>query len=104
MKQQQQQQKQQQQNMPPKNGERPRPPENGEGADHILALVRAVLVDYIIDNGPRRDWLVGFVALRPKSTATLYGYCGTVSSPSHTFSWAGLNKRLTSNLCTYFRL
>ena len=27
-----------------------------------------------------------------------------VSSPNHTFSWAGLNKRLTSNLCTYFRL
>ena len=22
----------------------------------------------------------------------------------HTFSWAGLSKRLTSNLCTYFRL
>ena len=25
-----------------------------------------------------------------------YGHCGTVSSPNHTFSWAGLNKRLTS--------
>ena len=24
--------------------------------------------------------------------------------PNHTFSWEGLNKRLTSNLCTYFRL
>ena len=33
-----------------------------------------------------------------------YGHCGTVSSPNHTFSWAGLNKRLTSNSCTYFRL
>ena len=32
-----------------------------------------------------------------------YGHCRTVSSPDHTFSWAGLNKRLTSNLCTYFR-
>ena len=31
-------------------------------------------------------------------------HCGTVSSPNHTFSWAGLNKRLTSNSCTYFRL
>ena len=33
-----------------------------------------------------------------------YGHGGTVSSPNHTFSWAGLNKRLTSNSCTYFRL
>ena len=33
-----------------------------------------------------------------------YGHCGTVSSLSHTFSWAGLSKRLTSNLCTYFCL
>ena len=37
------------------------------------------------------------------SQANSYGHCGTVSSPNHTFSWAGLNKRLTSNLCTYFR-
>ena len=33
-----------------------------------------------------------------------YGHCGMVSSPNHTFSWAGLNKQLTSNLCTYFCL
>ena len=33
-----------------------------------------------------------------------YGHCGMVSSLNHTFSWAGLSKRLTSNLCTYFRL
>ena len=33
-----------------------------------------------------------------------YGHCGTVSSLNHTFSWAGLSKRLTSNLCTYFGL
>ena len=43
-------------------------------------------------------WMdVCFVALRPKSTAT-------VSLPNHTFSWAGLNKQLTSTSCTYFRL
>ena len=40
---------------------------------------------------------VCFVALRPKST-------DTVSSPNHTFSWASLNKQLTSTSCTYFRL
>ena len=33
-----------------------------------------------------------------------YSHCGTVSSLNHTFSWAGLSKRLTSNLCIYFRL
>ena len=38
------------------------------------------------------------------SQVNSYGHCGTVSSPNHTFSWAGLNKRLTSNLCTYFCL
>ena len=32
-----------------------------------------------------------------------YGH-GGVSSPNHTFSWASLNKRLISNLCTYFLL
>ena len=33
-----------------------------------------------------------------------YGHGGTVSSPNHTFYWASLNKRLNSNLCTYFHL
>ena len=28
------------------------------------------------------------------SQVNSYGHCGTVSSPNHTFSWAGLNKRL----------
>ena len=34
------------------------------------------------------------VVLRPR----------TVSSTNHTFSWASLNKQLTSTSCTYFRL
>ena len=34
----------------------------------------------------------------------IYGHGGTVSSPNHTFSWASLNKQLTSNSCTYFLL
>ena len=38
------------------------------------------------------------------SQVNSYGHGGTVSAPNHTFSWAGLNKQLTSNLCTYFRL
>ena len=38
------------------------------------------------------------------SQVNSYGHGGTVSSPNHTFSWAGLNKQLTSNSCTYFRL
>ena len=44
----------------------------------------------------------GFVAFTCQVNS--YGHCVTVSSPNHTFSWAGLNKRLTSNSCTYFRL
>ena len=48
----------------------------------------------------------GFVCLFCCFTSQFnsYGHGGTVSSPNHTFSWAGLNKRLTSNSCTYFRL
>ena len=38
------------------------------------------------------------------ATVNRYGHGGTVSSPNHTFSWASLNKQLTSTLCTYFRL
>ena len=47
-----------------------------------------------------------FVCLFCRFTSQVnnYGHGGTVSSPNHTFSWAGLNKRLTSNSCTYFRL
>ena len=41
---------------------------------------------------------VCFVALRPKSTAMVTRHGRTVSSPYHTFSWASLNKRLTSTL------
>ena len=51
-------------------------------------------------------WIINFVCLICCFTPQVksYGHCGTVSSPNHTFSWAGLNKRLTSNSCTYFRL
>ena len=34
----------------------------------------------------------------------MYGHVWTVSSPNYTFSWTSLAKRLTSTLCTYFRL
>ena len=34
------------------------------------------------------------------SQVNSYGHGGAVSSPNHTFSWAGLNKWLTSNSCT----
>ena len=45
---------------------------------------------------------VCFVALRPKSTAKVIA--GKSVHLTTLFSWAGLNKRLTSNSCTYFRL
>ena len=34
------------------------------------------------------------------SQVNIYGHCGMVSSPNHTFSWASLNKQLTSTSCT----
>ena len=43
-----------------------------------------------------------FVALRPMSTAMVIA--GRSVHLTILFSWAGLSKRLTSNLCTYFRL
>ena len=43
-----------------------------------------------------------FVALCPKSTAMVIA--GRSVHLTTLFSWAGLNKRLTSNSCTYFRL
>ena len=46
------------------------------------------------------DSLFVFVALRPKSTAMVIA--GRSVHLSTLISWAGLNKRLTSNLCTYF--
>ena len=45
---------------------------------------------------------VCFVALRPKSTAMVTA--GRSVHLTTLFSWAGLNKRITSNSCTYFRL
>ena len=45
---------------------------------------------------------VCFVALRPKSTAMVIA--GRSVHLTTLFSWAGLNKRLISNSCTYFRL
>ena len=51
----------------------------------------------------KSDFFCLFVFCCFTSHVNSYGHCGTVSSLNHTFSWAGLSKRLTSNLCTYFR-
>ena len=45
--------------------------------------------------------LIGLLLYIPVNS---YGHVGTVSSPNHTFSWASLNKRLTSASCTHFGL
>ena len=67
----------------------------------VLKLRQRIITKYHIsmNNG---DLFVCFCCFT--SQVNSYGHCGTVSSPKHTFSWAGLNKLLTSNLCTYFRL
>ena len=61
----------------------------------------------LLPNPPPRDLqpklhFVGFVVLRPKSTAMVIA--GQSVHLTTLFSWAGLNKRITSNSCTYFRL
>ena len=57
----------------------------------------------ICDGVPSTSALVCFVLLFT-SQVNSYGHGRMVSSPNHTFSWASLNKQLTSTLCTYFRL
>ena len=48
--------------------------------------------------------IVWLFVLMLTSQVNSYGHGETVSSPNHTFSWASLNKQLTSTLRTYFRL
>ena len=46
-----------------------------------------------------------FMLSMSTSQVNSYGHGGSVSSPNNTFSWANLNKQLTSSSCTlYFRL
>ena len=52
----------------------------------------------------RNDYCLFCLFLCFTSQVNSYGHGGTVSSPNHTFSWASLNKQLTSTSCTYFRL
>ena len=61
----------------------------------ILVRLGIIAVNYICLVG----WFCCFT-----SQVSSHAHCWTVSSPNHTFSWAGLNKRLTSNSCTYFGL
>ena len=67
----------------------------------ITILYKTILLNEM-SNGTEPLFVCLFCCLT--SQVNSYGHGGTVSSPSHTFSWAGLNKRLTSNSCTYFRL
>ena len=71
---------------------------------HILSLIPDNFqgVTEIVSDGlpkPSRVNIVCFVSLFCCFTSQVnsYGHCGTVSSPNHTFSWASLNKQLTSN-------
>ena len=61
-------------------------------------------VDLDVMNAVIIDGLFVYLFCCFTSQVNSYGHCGTVSSPNHTFSWAGLNKQLTSNSCTYFCL
>ena len=46
--------------------------------------------------------VIGLVCLILYVSVNIYGHFETVSTTNHTFSWASLTKRLTSNSCTYF--
>ena len=72
----------------------------GEG-EKSLSMYPGVLEFHLASTTSLSDvrLCVSFIALSPKSTAMVM-----VSSPNHTFSWASLNKQLTSASCTYFRL
>ena len=59
----------------------------------FIKTVRGPFIDliYRVINSMKDCLFVRFLALRHKSTA-MVNHGRTVSSPSHTFSWAGLNK------------
>ena len=59
---------------------------------------------YIYSKGHFMVLLIHLFVCCFTSQVNSYGHGGTVSSPNHTFSWASLNKQLTSTSCTYFRL
>ena len=60
------------------------------------------LVVYIFKSNFMQCLFVYFVALRPKSTAMVMARRSVHLTTL--FSWASLNKQLTSTLCTYFGL
>ena len=66
---------------------------------HFIISIWRIIFFYNLGN--KTVLLVGWFCCFT-SQVNSYGHCGTVSSPNHTFFLAGLNKRLTSNLCTYF--
>ena len=66
-------------------------------------LLFSSLLDETLSCGPVPIFsFVGFVALHPKSTAMVMA--GRSVHLTTLFSWASLNKQLTSTLCTYFCL
>ena len=71
----------------------------------IIQIILTVFFVCFFFQAKRKDKnvvFVVFVALRPKSTAVVMA--GLSVHHNHTFSWASLNKQLTSTSCTYFSL
>ena len=67
----------------------------------IPILISSAIKLQLSSAGPFKIF-VCFVALRPKSTAMVMARRSVHLTTL--FSCAGMNKRLTSNSCTYFRL
>ena len=64
---------------------------------------RFVTLDNTLGLRDGRSFVCLFVSFLYVPSQQLWSW-GTVSTPNHTFSWASLNKQLTSTSCTYFRL
>ena len=68
---------------------------------HCLSV--HLFTNFLNKNGKVQNrWVCLFCCFM--SQVNSYGHGGTVSSPNLIFSWASLNKQLTSTSCTYFRL
>ena len=74
------------------------PTVNNKGADQAVYMHRLVCSFVVCVQQSVFFCLMLYVSVNS------YGHAETVSSPNHNFSWASLNKRLTSTLCTYLCL
>ena len=69
----------------------------------LIAATATAIIQNLIKKQETFAMLICLFVLLLYVPVNSYGPYGMVSSPNQTFSWASLNKQLTSTLCTYFR-